>query len=117
MVWALTNELSFLEYRGCPREESRWLRISPAQGSVMLQQLPHVSICCDRHSYVLGASGMLTVRALGRWPGQGQVVRNTGPQLYVPCCRPVSARLWSRALGIPHPLSVNAGWTIEAPSP
>lgn len=70
----VTNKLSFLEDRDHPKEESKSLRISLALGSAMLQGLPHVSTCCYRHNYALGANGILTVRALGRWPGQGQVV-------------------------------------------
>lgn len=83
----------------------------------MLQQLLHVPISCYRYNYVLEANGMLTVRALGRWPGQGQVVWDTGLQLYVLCCRPVSDRFWSQAQEIPYPFSVTLDELLKHPLP
>lgn len=91
----VSSQLSFLEGREHPKEGSRGLRISLSPGSAMLQQLPHVSTWCYRHSYALGADGILTVRAAGQvaWAGTGGLgLRATA---VYPVLRPVSAGLWS----------------------
>lgn len=102
-----TIELSFQEDRGRPMEEPRWLRISPALGSTVLQQLLHFSIRC-RHNYALGAKGMLTVKA---WAGGLDRDRWSGTQGYscMSCARDLCLEDLESSPRDPTPTQSNTG--------